>query len=365
MSSAFYPLGMNSYNNRLPQGGYATWKGSGVFSNPVGITSGNIRPLTNKDPANNTISSFGLPRPLKHYRRGTTIPIPILAVDPDNPKQLIELIYNTDRSVKSSVKGNMISQMIDTPGQFIVKNNPIDEIDGVTQLQKDCRNCKGIGIVSNWQPNASLTETPEPKTETALLCCNQQKKAIRRVLPASTLLKKNYYTTTFQYLFNRCQTYDQRAFNFYSRVADQVGMEKMIETNPYITAADVALAKPGSALAISNLYVANCNPNIDFAVGPKHAFGCKLVVYKPNNPQFAQQGGVSSSTRTLKLNVTTIDKNIANIRRLRGAGITNSMTQQGDLPITPFIYKTKVENCNPAYYHQSGNPKTCSINNDN
>lgn len=359
MSSAFYPLGMNSYNNRLPQGGYATWKGNGVYSNPVGITSGNIRPFTNKDPANNTICAFGLPRPIKHYRRGTTIPIPILTIDPNNPKQLIELIYNTDRSVKSSVKGNMISQMIDTPGQFIVKTNLLTEIDGATQLHEDCTDCKGIGIVANWQPIASLTETPEPRTENAVLCCNQERKARRRVLPASTLLKKNYYTTTYQYLFNRCQTFDQRAFNFYAGVVDS----KQMTERPFMND-EIAMAKPGSALATSNLYVANCNPNINFAVGPKHAFGCKLVVYKPNNPQFAQQGGVTSSTRTLKLNVTTIDKNIANIRRLRGAGITNKMTQQGSLPITPFIYKTKVEKCDPAYYQKIGNPKICSKNND-
>ena len=77
MSSAFYPLGMNSYNNRLHQGGYQTWKGRGVYSNPVGITSGNIRPLTNNDPANDAVYKFGLPRPLKQYRRGISIPVPV------------------------------------------------------------------------------------------------------------------------------------------------------------------------------------------------------------------------------------------------------------------------------------------------
>ena len=51
MSTAFYPLGMSSYNNHLPQGGYQSWKGSGINSNPVGIASSNIRPLTNNDSA--------------------------------------------------------------------------------------------------------------------------------------------------------------------------------------------------------------------------------------------------------------------------------------------------------------------------
>ena len=37
--------------------------------------------------------------------------------------------------------------------------------------------------------------------------------------------------------------------------------------------------------------------------------GCSQVYYKPNNPQFANQGAVSSSTRILKLNVDTISTN--------------------------------------------------------
>ena len=32
MSSAFYPQGMNTSNNRLPQGGYKSLKGKGILS---------------------------------------------------------------------------------------------------------------------------------------------------------------------------------------------------------------------------------------------------------------------------------------------------------------------------------------------
>ena len=73
MSSAFYPLGMSSWNNRLPQGGYKSWKGNGILSNPIGITSGHIRPLTNNDSGNVFQTGFGLPRPMKHYRKGRVI----------------------------------------------------------------------------------------------------------------------------------------------------------------------------------------------------------------------------------------------------------------------------------------------------
>jgi hypothetical protein len=214
-----------------------------------------------------------------------------------------------------------------------------------------------------------LTENPEPVTTSPTFCCNEERKARRRVLPASTNLKQNYYTTHIQYLENRCKTYEQRAFNF---------------VRPAIPLSDPE-AKPGSPAAENNTYVANCQPNGEIytaseaalvaeiliilqnegiiasndaakliyrqittfktlvtfiqnlpepnkesaiivydafvlnpytgvpITGPTDPLGCKLVVYKPNNYQFAQQGAVSSSTLNLKLNVTTIEKNLAHL----------------------------------------------------
>ena len=40
-----------------------------------------------------------------------------------------------------------------------------------------------------------------------ILCCNQEKFAQKRVIYASTNLKKNYYSTHTQYLQNRCKTF--------------------------------------------------------------------------------------------------------------------------------------------------------------
>ena len=366
MSSAFYPLGMNSYNNRLPQGGYQSWKGTGIRSNPVGVTAGNIRPFTNKDPLNAAPAPFGKPRPIKHYRRGISVTskIPILVANPENPYEIVEVDYNANRHVKSSVQDKMVQQMMDNPGRYSIKENTLDSNGN----PYNCHECKGIGIVSNWQPINDLSEKPEPNVTNPVLCCNQESKAKKRVIYASTNLKKNYYTTTNEYLYNRCQTFEQREFNFQTGP----GTGDVNYNTP---------AKPGSALATTNFYVANCNPNglIDQSIetatvtrlaevlfskgiisqldynnflilaittieefrayiqslpedkkqqaiiyidevfsnpyngavinGPSNPKGCKRVYYKPNNPQFAQQGGVSSSTRILKLNVTTIEKN--------------------------------------------------------
>jgi hypothetical protein len=420
MSTAFYPLGMKTYNNHVHQGGYKTWKGTGVFSNPVGVTASHIRPLTNNDPGNVFQTGFGLPRPIKHYRKGRVIPVPdIIVEDPNNPGQYIEtslINYNLNRIVKSSNGASLgggagglglLNQMLDNPGGYIVKQNPPNEINGINQLNQDCSTCQGVGIVASYYPNTPyLTENPEANTQNQVLCCNAQKKARRRVLPASTILKKNYYTTHTQYMQNRCQTYEQKAFNFQTNTPNSVNV------------------KPGSPLALFNTYFANCQPNgeiyeateialinkmlsimstqgiltpteitafeelndytfdalfnylqglnnaaaiaifinfinnpyygVPFA-GPNNPVGCKLVVYKPNNPQFAKQGSVSSSTRMLKLNVDTIQTNAASLNR------NNANLVFGESPETANILKNKAPTCNNPAIIRFQNKKACYL----
>jgi len=416
MSTAFYPLGMKSNNNHLPQGGYVSWKGSGVFSNPIGITSTHIRPLTNLDPGNVFPTGFGLARPIKHYRKGRVIPVFVQTTP--------QIQYNLNRSVASSTGSSLggggggrglLNELQDTPGSCTVKQNNPDEISEQLELNKDCKMCQGVGVVVNYYPNTTyLTNNPQKLTTTPPLCCNEERKARRRVLPASTLLKKNYYTTLQDYRYSRCQTYDQRVFNF--------------QTNtPTTNLVKTDFIKPGGPLSVNNTYVANCQPNAEIMeateiniiykalnilqnqgilsqeqvqevilmirqdkiqelrdfydylakqinkdialaafitflsnpyygmplTGPSNPKGCKLVVYKPNNYQFAQQGAVSSSTRTLKSNVDTINCNLESFTAQPGCNFG-----------FPFILKSKTEAYPPRWYnknayHVNGNPKTC------
>ena len=444
MSTAFYPTNMrqqssSGYSNKstLENIPYVSWKGTGIFSNPVGVTSTHIRPLTNLDPGNIFPTGFGLPRPIKHYRKGTVIPINfnVITVDPKNNGEYIEtslIEYNVNRAVKSSISSSLgggnggtglISQMIDMPGSFIVKENVLNEqsIDGIN-IDRECKNCNGVGIVSDWMPIKNLTEKPEPNVTNPVLCCNQQRKAIQRVLPTNTNIKKNYFQTTYMYLYNRCQTFQQRQFNFIVGPIDKKILALFL-AYPFVTAKILEYSKPGDPLSIANYYVAQCNPNftvekaveigfvnslskslldagyindgefntligasplsvetfitslqgiltkeqykvvIDYMYqlaanpyngsvisGPSNPKGCAQVIYKPNNPQFAKQGGVSSSTRILKLNVDTISTAAASNRRLRGASTLSS----GTPPYTPFIYKDKTPACQPQTY--IGNP---------
>jgi len=439
--ASHYPQGMGSYNNRTYIGGYETWKGTGQYSNPVAITAGNIRPLTNKDYTNVTVSKPGLARPQKwQYRKGTvTNPRQTIIVNPENPSQYITV--NTNRESRSSKSYSLIGQLIDRPGQFSVKHNPSDELNGTDQLNKDCTTCTGIGIVTDYYPEPFLTNNPEPvSTNTPYsrpnsVCCNEAKKALLRVRPASTNLKKNYYTTLEQYRQNRCQTYDQKAFNFYS-ASQATANAEILKNNPQITEQMLLAAKPGSALAISNTYIANCYPNTgndsqyDLVIqafeitnnaglfsqsdianyysqhiqtlqqyilfiqsitqsvqalilfkqfienpyygmalsGPSNPRGCKLTVYKPSNSQFAVEGGVSSSARTFKLSVATVEKDTYNTNKFKGSGSRKTIPNVGGQPFTPFIYKNKVEKCNPSlpimFRQVSYNPKTCFRNSD-
>lgn len=390
MSSAFYPLGMNSWNNRLPQGGYKTWKGSGSYQNPIGVTSTNIRPLTNNDYGNVFPTGFGLPRPMKHYRKGT-----VTSMKNETNDELIK--YNLDRNVKSSVGASlsggsgglgMIAQVIDNPGATSIKENL------TVNSQEVCKTCDGIKVVSDWYPINNLTEKPQENVTNPILCCNQQRKAKRRVLGANTNLKKNYFQTTYMYLYNRCQTFQQREFNFLNGPINS-HVAQLISDNPNLAYELLTNVKPGEPLSIYNQYVAQCNPNFTVQQGLELNFievvsgsllnngyvtmdeynqltesknissflksikkyinediynniiydfeeisketltnlkGCSQVYYKPNNPQFANQGAVSSSTRILKLNVDTIStnayKNPQNINKNKSSNTGNGCVNQ-------------------------------------
>ena len=412
MSTAFYPQGMKSYNNTLPTGGYKTWKGEGVFSNPTNLSYGSVRPLTNGDITNAFPATFGKARPIKHHRKGRhmNVPLKYLTVDPNDPTKVIEVEYMLDRNVNSTRQGgSMIQVTMDNPARVITKP--------ATTLDKACNTCFGTSSVSTWQPKTSLTEIPSETNTSKEHCSNEEKKARNRVRYATTNLNRNYYTTMHEYLFNRCQTYDQRAFNFTKGVTNQEQLEAIMDSQN-ITNTDLIESKPGDPLTVFNMYVANCNPHgevtvgadiavmnriIDILVqkgyltqadkntyrgeniqdfktfiayiqstvnpaqlevvlamideivfhpfdfkyghGPTNPKGCAAVYYKPNNPQYAKTGAVSSSSRLLKLNVDTITKSASKIKALKKSGLVNDISPNNLSTTAPFVLKTKVPPC--------------------
>jgi hypothetical protein len=457
MSTAVYPLGMRSmpssgYNHKSTYYNkqYITWKGSGINSNPIGTAPGHIRPLTNNDPGNVFQTGFGLARPIKHYRKGRVIVSePVIANNLTGIDEAALINYNMNRFVKSS-KGTslggglggsgLLNDMQDKPGAFSISLNTPDETNGVVQLNKYCKTCEGVGIVSSFYPNSFfLQENPQENSQNKILCCNDEYKAKRRSIYASTNLKKNYYTTHTQYLKNRCKTYEQKAFNFISYKTNITN--DIYDNNAYYISTNTKPAKPGSPLTISNTYLANCQPgaqifdatenaligkmlgimlNVNIITktevntfnqsginsiqgffnwinglndnqkepalkvftdfisnpywgmpisGPSNPSGCQLVVYKPNNYQYAKQGAVDSSTRNLKLNVDTISTNTASIKNYNNTGsllVNANQLYAGNNNNTINMEKNKAPTCNtpwPLNFSQSKqyqNKKICN-----
>jgi len=289
------PASGYNHNSTYYNKQYIPWKGTGPNSFPVGTAPGHIRPLTNNDPGNNFPTGFGLPRPIKHYRKGRVIPpqpvegVPNLIIN--SPANNVTLNidenglinYNMNRFVKSSTaiplggsssSSGLLNDMIGAPGSYTVKLNTPNEVDGVTQMNENCKSCEGVGIVASYKPNNfNLLENPEPNTTNPVWCCNQEKNAKQRVIYASTNLKKNYYTTTKQYLQNRCKTYDQKAFNFLSTVTNQSPPYGNSNNNPYYYSVNGNNGPtPGSPLALANTYLANCQLNTQLYEGSELAF---------------------------------------------------------------------------------------------
>lgn len=338
MSTALYPQGMrgampaSGYNHKSTYYNkqYATWKGTGVLSNPVGIAPSHIRPLTNNDSGNVFLSgSFPsrtyphtrvfLPRPIKHFRKGRVvpnIPITVTVPNPDDPDQYheVELInYNMNRIVKSSTGqslgggfggSGLLNEMMDKPGAYIVKQNVPKEINESNQSNIDCKTCEGVGVVASYYPNNTyVEENPIPQTQNPVWCCNEEYKALRRVIYANSYLKQNYFPTHSEYLKNRCQTYDQKVFNF-AQPLQASRAAALAEAG--ITPAQIQQAKPGSPLALFNTYVANCYPNADVFDATENALIAKFLDILLKKGFITQEQIAQYTTTTEKYNFDTL-----------------------------------------------------------
>jgi len=138
MSSAFYPQGMQSYNNAVGPGNYVSWKGTGTGAFPVGTAPTNVRPLTNNDVGNifpcgyhyNRVDGkrHASARPLKQWRKGRVIP-PSTGVPGPTPQVQYNLFRYNRSSGAASLGGGaggtgQVSLVMDFPGGYAVHAAP-------------------------------------------------------------------------------------------------------------------------------------------------------------------------------------------------------------------------------------------------
>lgn len=382
MSTSMYPQGMKSWNNHVPQGGYRSWKGTGMHSNPVGVAPTHIRPLTNKDPGNMFPTGQGLPRPIKHYRKGRVIPVPTPPPSStDSRIQRVEMDSierNLNRAVKSSAGqslgggaggAGMIATLIDAPGIFLVKENSPEDtaaahqaLDGGEKIDAECTTCTGVGIVSDWYPINNLTEKPQENVTNPLLCCNEQRKARRRVLPSNTVLPKSYFQTSYMYLFNRCQTFDQREFNFQTGASPEAeeALATIVGGHPDLVTAHVLEAtKPGEPLSYLNQYVAQCNPNGTIDAGSKivlfeglmNALYDRGLITEVELQEFKAGDAVTGKLiYTMQAFVAFLDAHFSGERRRQIAAVLDALSAIPSVNAALFSAPSNPRGCKRVYY---------------
>jgi hypothetical protein len=140
----------------------------------------------------------------------------------------------------------------------------------------------------------------------------QENNARRRVRSAGMIRKKdsnsinkNYYTNSYQYLQSRTKTFSQNQYNYIQLAS------------PGATPS----AKPGDAYSLYNVYY----PNSVFIALDNSCAYVPPVYYKPNNNQFATQGAVSSSDRTVRKVYNTITSNTDIYNTAYGSSVENAL----------------------------------------
>ena len=205
-------------------------------------------------------------RPVKHYR-----------------KEIASTTLIYPKYQRSSISIDQLNR----PNGYIITSQTLDS--------------KRNGLVDTIDFNYENNKTQHPGNCSSFsskgVCLTQDYNAKRRVR-TSGIINKKYYTSTNQYLGSRNRAFEQNQYNYnYSRNT---------------------IGKPGDPQTINNIYkpLMNC-----FDVS-----GCsRIVYYKPNNYQFAQQGAVTASSLIERIKYNTISSNTMKYRTVYGSAVANAM----------------------------------------
>ena len=144
------------------------------------------------------------------------------------------------------------------------------------------------------------------------VCFSPQQNAKRRIR-TSGVIKNNYNMDTKQYLQRRNLSFEQNQYNFLQSGNSAV--------------------KPGSAASLLNIYTMQSSPSSDCVQKT-------IVVYKPKNSQFAQNGAVSSSSLIARKKYNVITSNAHEYLLPYGAAVANAMNYS--ISDSAYTYKSKL-----------------------
>ena len=254
-------------NNRSA---FVPWKGK-TFGQITSSIQKNDTIVTDKN-----TELFFKSTPLKIYRRET----------------------NTATQKSNSTKQSTSIDVINRPGSSLVV---FDETD-----------CDCVGTKQTLDTNLVNNRGEQG------LCCNEDmfnpSRIARTRARGASLLKKTpyfgasansapYATTSKEHLTNRGKTFKQNQYHYF-----QSGN---------------GVVKPGAPGSENNKYAVNSNGNVYCPDNPDYY---QETQFKPNNYKFAQQGGVSSGSRTARLNYDTITTNGDLYTKAYGSEVGNALS---------------------------------------
>lgn len=159
-----------------------------------------------------------------------------------------------------------------------------------------------------------------------------------RIKP-NTQLSETMYNTTASYLKARCLNYEQHET---SVPADNT---ILFNANHTVTQPTDLPTGPQVRETI------NCMKLLEGNVP------CNTTIYKPNNMQYAQQGGVSASSRLARLKYNTLNRNGSVFTSAAGAVNANSGRYQTE-PSPSYVVKYKPQPY--VYTYKAGSKNSCN-----
>ena len=208
---------------------------------------------------------------------------------------------------------------------------PMDRPGGMSKVateQIHCATCKG-----------ALTAKVEVFNDSPCTSCQPIK---NKVKPLQTS-----FTDREAYLQSRCATYDQKLST------------EPVPTIPYFSPEGEPLEPSTQPTGPQAREAANCFSN-------KSPLKCNTTIYKPNNTQFAQQGGVSSSSRIARLKYNTLNNVAVNSNGYVYSGsVYNTAAgaeglNSGRYHTEPTDYFTKYKPQPVTSHHKNGKKTYCS-----
>ncbi len=155
------------------------------------------------------------------------------------------------------------------------------------------------------------------------------------------------YTDSNAYLQSKCTTYEQKlAYNPVAGI-NYFSAEGFV-LEPSISPSGPQVRETNQCYSLSNCFITSANK-------------CNTTIYKPNNSQFAQQGGVSSGSRISRLKYNTLNNYGAEYRSAMGAVGVNtgryitepSPSYYTKLQPQKVVYNTNIKGkksyCRPEY----------------